>query len=149
MKTDTTYLMRTFFIHSLIILIVGCSSPKVDKKYIVENGKEMEGIFLAAHRSNLDTINSKDDTDLAKRIKDIGIDQLEIRYKFNSYSDFIHSDSLAYFKFENKSLWEPVSIMVFDFANEPRNFGDDENVGASYTRKKINERWYVESIGFD
>jgi len=133
-------------IYSLLFLM-SCSS-KIDEHFITEHESELQSIVQESLKSNIDTLDAKGDHEISKRLKDLGVERLEIKYKAHSY-DFISADSLIYFSIEDGNLWEPTKYLVYDFSKTPRKFGNIYLIGASYDRKQISDRWYYETIGFD
>ncbi len=139
---------KLIIIFLFLFLLTNCTSD-IDESFIKENNKELFSIFDDAIKANIDSINAKGQSEISKRIKKLGIDRLEIKYKYGKWA-FIRADSLAHFIIKNDGfLFLEDKVIIYDFAQTPRNFGDSEIIGASYYRKQVLDRWYLESIGFD
>lgn len=138
--------MKKLFI-IFLFLLTNCT-PDIDESYIKENNKELFSIFDDLIKSDIDTVTAEGNGEIAERIRKLGIDKVEIKYKPDMW-DFIKADSLVHFIVEDHGIYEPTKIIIYDFAQTPRKFGDTEVMGASYYRKQVLDRWYLESIGFD
>ncbi|MGM8361361.1 hypothetical protein ACSV4D_05525 [Flavobacterium sp. ARAG 55.4] len=67
-----------------------------------------------------------------------------------NYSGFIEeNDSLLIFIKKSNSLFDKEKRIIYDSTKKPRNFGNNEVIGASYKFIQVDERWYYSEIGFD
>ncbi|MCR6640422.1 MAG: hypothetical protein NVV82_15840 [Sporocytophaga sp.] len=135
------------FIIIFLFLLTNCTS-NIDESFIKEHNKELFSIFNDLIKSNFDTVSAEGKGEIAEKIRKLGIDKVNIKYKPDMW-DYIRADSLVHFIVEDHGIWEPTKIIIFDFAQTPRKFGNAEVIGASYYRKQVLDRWYLESIGFD
>jgi len=85
-------------------------------------------------------------------VRDLDIDLIvkNSGKKNPSYSGFIEeNDSLIIFVNRSGSIIETEKRIIYDFNQIPRNFGNDNIIGASYKIVQLDERWYYSEIGFD
>ena len=85
-------------------------------------------------------------------IRDFGIDYIvkNMATKNPSYDGFIESnDSLIIHIKKAGSIFSSEKRIIYDFKNKPRNFGNQEVVGASYSLTQLSNRWYYAEVGFD
>lgn len=85
-------------------------------------------------------------------IRDFGIDYIvkNVTSKNLKYDGFIESnDSLIIYVKKAGSMFRSEKRIIYDFKNKPRNFGNLEVVGASYSLTQLSDRWYYVEVGFD
>ncbi|MFD1293832.1 hypothetical protein ACFQ5N_08300 [Lutibacter holmesii] len=85
-------------------------------------------------------------------IRDLNIDLIvkNSGMKNPRYSGFVEeNDSLIIFVNRSGSIIKTEKRIIYDFNKNPRNYGNDEIIGASYRIVQLNERWYYSEIGFD
>ncbi len=139
--------MKQLLVVCSFLLLMSCS-PKIDENFIKENESELLSIAQESLKSKTETFDGKGDDEISNRIKKLGVNKIEVKYKVQS-NDFIGDDSLIYFSIDNESIFEPTKYLVYDFSKIPRKWGNEENIGAAYNRKQVSDRWYYETIGFD
>ena len=134
--------MKTsFFILIFIICLVGCSSLNSENTLNYKN--DLKNLFESIREKGVSSQNSKDNFTMRR----LGIDKIEIKYNTN-HTEMIEADSIVIFhKFERVPFYH--ERIIYDFADLPQNFGDEEIITASYKRVQLNERWYFEEFGFD
>jgi hypothetical protein len=67
-----------------------------------------------------------------------------------SYSGFIEeNDSLIIFVNRSGSILNDEQRIIYDYNKNPRNFGNEDIIGASYRIVQLDERWYYSEVGFD
>jgi hypothetical protein len=85
-------------------------------------------------------------------VRDLDIDLIvkNIGKKNPGYSGFVEeNDSLIIFVKRSGGLIETEKRIIFDFNKKPRNFGNNNIIGASYKIVQWDERWYYSELGFD
>jgi len=85
-------------------------------------------------------------------VRDLNIDLVvkNSGKKNPSYSGFIEeNDSLIIFVNRSGSIIETEKRIIYDFSKNPRNFGSENIIGASYKIVQLDKRWYYSEIGFD
>jgi hypothetical protein len=85
-------------------------------------------------------------------VRKLDIDAVVKNYgkKNSSYSGFIEeNDSLIIFINRSGSIFDVERRIIYDFNENPRNFGNKKITGASYEIVQLDERWYYSEIGFD
>ncbi|WP_282124778.1 hypothetical protein [Algibacter mikhailovii] len=85
-------------------------------------------------------------------VRDLDIDLIikNSGKKNPSYSGFVEeNDSLIIFVNRSGSIIETEKRIIYDLNKKPRNFGNDNIIGASYKIVQLDERWYYSEIGFD
>tara|TARA_R110002110_G_scaffold89504_1_gene233091 strand:- start:125 stop:556 length:432 start_codon:yes stop_codon:yes gene_type:complete len=66
------------------------------------------------------------------------------------FSGFVEeSDSLIIFINRSNNILDVERRIIYDFNKNPRNFGNDSIIGASYKIVQLDERWYYSEIGLD
>ncbi|MDF2456534.1 MAG: hypothetical protein K0R51_2527 [Cytophagaceae bacterium] len=125
------------------LFLVSCSS-KIDEHFIKENEEELLSIAQESLTSQADSLAGN----VLELTVNLGMRGIRIQYKKNN-TDYMGADSLIYFEINDGTLLDPQRYIVYDFSLTPRNFGNAEFIGASYSRKQVSDRWYYETIGFD
>ncbi|AFM06319.1 hypothetical protein Fleli_4019 [Bernardetia litoralis DSM 6794] len=66
------------------------------------------------------------------------------------YFGFVEkNDSLIIFINKSENMFDTEERIIYDFAKEPRNFGNNKIIGAAYEITQVDERWYYSEEGFD
>ena len=117
----------------------------IDTELIVEDSDELEKIFKEAYNQEISLVQSKDDNQLARRIRDYGFDKMVI-YRNRTYNN-VNSDSLVFFIKLGPYTILPEKRIIYDFAKRARHFGNEKRQGyESYERIQVNDRWYFETV---
>ncbi len=85
-------------------------------------------------------------------VRDLDIDLIvkNSGKKNPNYSGFVEeNDSLIIFIKRAENIIGEEKRIIYDFNKKPRNFGNDEIIGASYRIVQLDERLYYSEIGFD
>ena len=104
--------------------------------------------FNGIYRLDSDDIDSYTTEDLSR----LSIDYIvkNVNVKNSDYSGFVEeNDSLVIFINRSGGIGDFEKRIIYDFSKEPRNFGNESILGASYELKQLNERWYYSEVGFD
>ena len=128
-----------------LVLFSSCNTfgPKLADK----NSEKLLEIYRDAIAKGHGSVHADSDNEIGHRLKKLGIDRMTIQYKEIFYSDL--ADSLVIFEKESPNIFTPEKRILYDFSELDRKFGDEKIPNASYTRTKIKDRWYYETIGFD
>ena len=89
---------------------------------------------------------------IIEEVRDLDVDLIikNVGQKNPNYSGFVEeNDSLIIFVNRSESIFKTEKRIIYDFNKNPRNFGNDTIVGASYRIIQLDERWYYSEIGFD
>lgn len=133
----------------VFFLLIGCNpfgservinyEPELSEivEYMADDGK----VILDAYEVNR----------FRAEMRSMGIDYIvKNQTKNGDFSGFIEeSDSLIIFIKKSQSLFQPERRIIYDFATQPRNFGNDIIPNASYEIEQLNSRWYFSTTGFD
>lgn len=140
----------------LILIILGIaftSCNPFDEKRVLNYKTELSD--LTSKIDDYDNgILDRDSMDefIIEEIRDLNIDLIikNIGQKNPSYSGFVEeNDSLIIFVNRSGSIFKTEKRIIYDFNKNPRNFGNDTIIGASYRIIQLDERWYYSEIGFD
>ncbi len=144
--------MNKFSIIIFICFLVACNPFREDR--VLSYQDELNN--LVSKLDNYDSgTYSRDEIDefIINDIRKLGINLVVInKGKSNSdYSGFAESnDSLIILTNTSGIIIESEKNIIYDFCKEPRNFGNQDIIGASYKITQLNERWYYsEKRGFD
>ncbi len=137
----------------VILAIVFISCNPFDEKRVLNY--ETELTELTSKIDNYDNgTYDRDEIDdfIIGEVRDLDIDLIvkNSGKKNPSYSGFVEeNDSLIIFVNRSGSIIETEKRIIYDFNKKPRNYGNDEIIGASYRIVQLNERWYYSEVGFD
>ena len=140
----------------LILIILGIASTSCnpfDEKRVLDYKAELTD--LTSKIEDYDNgIFDRDSMDefIIEEIRDSDVDLIikNVGQKNSSYSGFVEeNDSLIIFVNRSGSIFKTEKRIIYDFNKNPRNFGNDTIIGASYRIIQLDERWYYSEIGFD
>jgi len=137
----------------LILAIVFISCNPFDEKRVLDYKTELTELTSKIENYDNGTYD-RDEIDefIIGDVRDLDIDLIvkNSGKKNPSYSGFIEeNDSLIIFVNRSGSIIETEKRIIYDFNQIPRNFGNDNIIGASYKIVQLDERWYYSEIGFD
>jgi len=143
--------MKKFILVILAIIFISCNPFHENR---VMNYKT-ELIDLTSKMDKYENgIYDRDGIDefIIEDVRDLDIDLIvkNIGKKNPGYSGFVEeNDSLIIFVKRSGGLIETEKRIIFDFNKKPRNFGNNNIIGASYKIVQWDERWYYSELGFD
>jgi hypothetical protein len=131
----------------LIILfsLTNCSS--FSPEGIESSNDGLIDIFNKLKEKGYTEIKSTDDDIIALQLTKLGIDKVVIESL--TKNNLIGADSLVFFIRNNSGVHDSQKRIVYDYAKQPRKFGNADIPNAAYTRVMVNDRWYFETEGFD
>jgi hypothetical protein len=96
-------------------------------------------------------LDADEDDRFAAEMRSMGIHYIVKNQTRNEdFSGFIEeSDSLIIFIKKSQNLFQSERRIIYDFATNPRSFGNDEIPNASYEIEQLSARWYFSITGFD
>lgn len=137
----------------IILAIVFISCNPFDENRVLDY--KMELTELTSKIDNYDSGNYdryEIDEFIIEDVRDLDID-LIVKNSGNknpSYSGFVEeNDSLIIFVNRSGSIFKTERRIIYDFNKKPRNFGNDNIIGASYKIVQLDARWYYSELGFD
>ncbi|AXP82931.1 hypothetical protein CJ739_3872 [Mariniflexile rhizosphaerae] len=138
----------------LIILsstLISCSP--FDENRVLEYKDDLNNLVSKIEKYDNGTYD-RDEIDefIIGDIRDLDIDLVvkNSGKKNPNYSGFIEeNDSLIIFINRSSSIIDVERRIIYDFNKNPRNFGNDSIIGASYRIIQVDKRWYYSEMGFD
>ena len=143
--------MKRTTIILLSILLVSCSP--FDENKVLKYKAELNNLVSKFEKYD-DGSFDRDEIDefTIEDVRKLDIDAVVKNFgqKNSSYSGFIEeNDSLIIFINRSGSILDVERRIIYDFNENPRNFGNEKILGASYEIVQLDERWYYSEIGFD
>lgn len=138
----------------LVILVIAFTSCNpFDEKRVLDYKTELTYLTTKIDKYDNGTFD-RDEIDefIIGDVRDLNIDLIvkNSGKKNPNYSGFVEeNDSLIIFVNKSGSIIEKEKRIIYDFNKKPRNFGNDNIVGASYKIVQLNKRWYYSELGFD
>ena len=143
--------MKKLILVILAITLTSCNP--VDEKRVLDCKTELNDLISKSDNYDNGTYD-RDEIDefIIGNVRDLDIDLIvkNSGKKNPNYFGFVEeNDSLIIFiKRAENTIGEEKRI-IYDFNKKPRNFGNDEIIGASYRIVQLDERLYYSEIGFD
>jgi hypothetical protein len=147
----TVYNMKKNVLAILSIILISCNP--FNENRILDYKDDLND--LVSKIENYDNGSyDRDEIDefIIGDVRDLDIDLVvkNSGKKNPSYSGFIEeNDSLIIFINRTGSIIDVEKRIIYDFNKNPRNFGSESIIGASYKIVQLDERWYYSEIGFD
>lgn len=143
--------MKRTTIILLSMLLVSCNP--FDENKVLKYKADLNNLVLKFEKYD-DGSYDRDEIDefTIEDVRKLDIDAVVKNYgkKNSSYSGFIEeNDSLIIFINRSGSIFDVERRIIYDFNENPRNFGNKKITGASYEIVQLDERWYYSEIGFD
>ncbi|WP_299261841.1 hypothetical protein [uncultured Aquimarina sp.] len=138
----------------LVILVIAFTSCNpFDEKRVLDYKTELTDLTSKIDEYDNGTYD-RDEIDefIIGDVRDLDIDLIvkNSGKKNPSYSGLVEeNDSLIIFVNRSGSIIETEKRIIYDFNKKPRNFGNDNIIGASYKIVQLDERWYYSELGFD
>ena len=142
MKKRIPYLLAFIF-------FVGCNPFDSDR--VLNYEPELTEIIDFMKDYGNVVLDADEDDRFAAKMRSMGIHSIVRNQTRNKdFSGFIEeNDSLIIFIRNSRNLFQPERRIIYDFATNPRNFGNDKIPNASYEIEQLNSRWYFSTTGFD
>ena len=143
--------MKNLILVILAIVLISCNP--FDEKRVLDYKTELTELTSKIDKYDNGTYD-RDEIDefIIDDVRDLDIDLIvkNSGMKNPSYSGFVEeNDSLIIFVNRSGSIIETEKRIIYDFNKKPRNFGNDNIIGASYKIVQLDERWYYSELGFD
>lgn len=143
--------MKNLILAILAIVFISCNP--FDEKRVLDNKTELiELIKKIEEYDNGSYDRDEIDEFTIGEVRNLDIDLIvkNSGKKNPSYFGFVEeNDSLIIFVNRSGSIIETEKRIIYDFNKKPRNFGNDNIIGASYKIVQLDERWYYSELGFD
>jgi len=138
--------MKQYLYFLALVLLASCSSNNSD--LLLENENQLLQMFEKAKSENLNEVESYVDSGLGEMMKNYNVDKILIGH--NKYLEGLFpTTDLVFFVQNSQSIFEPQTIMAYDYGLAPREIDDKDIPGASFKSVRVKERWYILSLGFD
>lgn len=143
--------MKKIVLIILSLTLISCSP--FDENRVLEYKDDLNNLVSKIEKYDNGTYD-RDEIDeyIIGDIRDLNIDVVvkNSGMKNPNYSGFIEeNDSLIIFINRSSSIIDVERRIIYDFNKNPRNFGNDSIIGASYRIIQLDERWYYSEMGFD
>ena len=143
--------MKKLILSILTIIFISCNP--FNEKRVLDYKTELTDLVSKIDEYDNGTYD-RDDIDefIIGDIRNLDIDLIvkNSGKKNPSYSGFVEeNDSLIIFVNRSGSIFETEKRIIYDFNKKPRNFGNDNIIGASYKIEQLDARWYYSELGFD
>jgi hypothetical protein len=137
----------------VILAITLTSCNPFDEKRVLDCKTELNDLISKIDNYDNGTYD-RDEIDefIIGNVRDLDIDLIlkNSGKKNPNYSGFVEeNDSLIIFIKKAENVTGEEKRIIYDFNKKPRNFGNDEIIGASYRIVQLDERLYYSEIGFD
>ena len=137
----------------VILAIAFTSCNPFDEKRVLDYKTELSDLTSKIGKYDNGTYD-RDEIDefIIGDVRDLDIDLIvkNSGRKNLSYSGFVEeNDSLIIFIKRAGNIFGQEKRIIYDFNKKPRNFGNDEIIGASYKVIQLDKRLYYSEIGFD
>ncbi|XOV94215.1 MAG: hypothetical protein ACFHWX_05820 [Bacteroidota bacterium] len=131
------------------VVIIGCNPFDSDR--VMNYEPELTEITEFMKEYGDVVLDPDEDDRFAADMRSMGINYIVKNVTKNkNFSGFIEeSDSLIIFIKKGQNFFQSERRIIYDFANNPRNFGNDKISNASYEIVQLNTRWYFSTTGFD
>jgi len=143
--------MKKLILVILAITLTSCNP--FDEKRVLDYKTELNDLTSKIDKYDNGTYD-RDEIDefIIGNVRDLDIDLIvkNSGKKNPNYSGFVEeNDSLIIFIKRAENIIGEEKRIIYDFNKKPRNFGNDEIIGASYRIVQLDERLYYSEIGFD
>ena len=143
--------MKKLILVILAITLTSCNP--FDEKRVLDYKTELNDLTSKIDKYENGTYD-RDEIDefIIGNVRDLDIDLIvkNSGKKNPNYSGFVEeNDSLIIFIKKAENIIGEEKRIIYDFNKKPRNFGNDEIIGASYRIVQLDERLYYSEIGFD
>jgi hypothetical protein len=143
--------MKKLILFILVIIFISCNP--FDEKRVLNYKTELTNLTSKINKYENGTYD-RDEMDefIIGDIRNLDIDLIvkNSGKKNPSFSGFVEeNDSLIIFIKRPSSLFDEEKRIIYDFNKQPRNYGNNKIVGASYRIVQLNERWYYSEMGFE
>ncbi len=143
--------MKKLLLVILAITLTSCNP--FDEKRVLDYKTELNNLTSKIDKYDNGTYD-RDEIDefIIGNVRDLDIDLIvkNSGKKNPNYSGFVEeNDSLIIFIKKAENVTGEEKRIIYDFNKKPRNFGNDEIIGASYRIVQLDERLYYSEIGFD
>ena len=150
-QTAVVHNMKKLILVILAVVFISCNP--FDEKRVLDYKPELADLISKIDKYDNGTYD-RDEIDefIIGDIRDLDIDLIvkNIGKKNPNYFGFVEeNDSLIIFVNRSRSIIETEKRIIYDFNKKPRNFGNDNIIGASYRIVQLDERWYYSELGFD
>ena len=138
---------------SITLLIVLFSCNPFEENRVLNYETELSDLVVELEGYNAGTydLDEIDEFNIDK-VRSLDIDLIIKNDKGSNpfYSGFVEeNDSLIILVKKSSNIFENEKRIIYDYATNPRNFGSEELIGASYSITQLNERIYFSELGFD
>ena len=143
--------MKKLFLVILAITLTSCNP--FDEKRVLDYKTELNNLTSKIDKYDNGTYD-RDEIDefIIGNVRDLDIDLIvkNSGKKNPNYSGFVEeNDSLIIFIKRAENIIGEEKRIIYDFNKKPRNFENDEIIGASYRIVQLDERLYYSEIGFE
>ncbi|MBD0724618.1 hypothetical protein B6A10_05450 [Flavobacterium sp. L1I52] len=143
--------MKDFLIFLIFFVFISCN-PFSENRFL-KHKKELNNLVTKFEKYN-DGVYDTDEFDefILTDIKQLDIDLVVKNGNKNNptFSGFTEeNDSLIIFIKKAKNTFDKEKRIIYDFHKIPKDFKIKDIPEASYTIKKLEERWYYSEVGFD
>lgn len=147
----TVYNMKKIVLALLSIILISCNP--FNENRVLDYEDDLNALVSKIEKYDNGSYD-RDEIDefIIGKVRNLDIDLIvkNSGKKNPSYFGFIEeNDSLIIFVNRSGSIIETEKRIIYDFNKNPRNFGNENIIGASYKIVQLNERWYYSEIGFD
>ncbi len=143
--------MKTCILVILVIIFTSCNP--FDEKRVLDYKTELTDLISKIDKYDNGSYDRDELSEfIIEDVSDLCIDLIvkNSGKKNPSYSGFIEeNDSLIIFVNRPGIIIKTEKRIIYDFNKKPRNFGNDNSIGASYKIVQLDERWYYSELGFD
>lgn len=143
--------MKKIILIILLVILISCNPFNENK--VLKYKDDLKDLVDKIDKYDNGTFD-RDEIDefTIGKVRDLKIDLIvkNSGKKNLSYSGFIEeNDSLIIFIKRSVSIIDLEKRIIYDFNKIPRNFGNENIIGASYRIVQLDERWYYSELGFD
>lgn len=143
--------MKKLILFIIVIIFISCNP--FDEKRVLNYKTELTNLTSKINKYENGTYD-RDEMDefIIGDIRNLDIDLIvkNSGKKNPSFSGFVEeNDSLIIFIKKPSILFDEEKRIIYDFNKQPRNYGNNKIVGASYRIVQLNERWYYSEMGFE
>ena len=143
--------MKKLFLVILAITLTSCNP--FDEKRVLDYKTELTNLTSKIDKYDNGAYD-RDEIDefIIGDVRDLDIDLIvkNSGKKNPNYSGFVEeNDSLIIFIKRAENIIGEEKRIIYDFNKKPRNFENDEIIGASYRIVQLDERLYYSEIGFE
>lgn len=151
MKQRWSFAMKSLLIISSLTVLT-CSCNTFTERKIIYDDKALKEIFEIGLRYNIDTfrLGDNDIYGLNSKLQKLQIDYFEIKVQGDKQSEKVMElDSIVIFTQKSRSFFDNEDNIIYDFAKTSRQTKSFDFGHSAEEQKKIADRWYTFSTGFD